>query len=128
VSFIIIFRTLSFPMITLPPVKLQCVVISQSVRMSVCLSVREHISLETCVQPFTSSKSRRVLPATPRTSISRSVVSVDSNISVFVLVVFFSAGSSINQSIKVFYSGLSNLNHCEVHEVLILEVRQTERT
>ena len=22
---------------------------------------------------------------------------------------------SINQSIKVFYSGLSNLNHCEVH-------------
>jgi len=48
-------------MITLKPVKLQCVVISQSIRMSVCLSVREHISLETCVQPFTSSKSRRVL-------------------------------------------------------------------
>jgi len=25
------------------------------------------------------------------------------------------ASQSINQSIKVFYSGLSNLNHCEVH-------------
>jgi len=25
------------------------------------------------------------------------------------------ASQSINQSIKVFHSGLSNLNHCEVH-------------